>query len=415
MKYLFNSIPRGVIYHSLAYDLKNIFRVIFANLKQEKLVEEYKKSFAKINGSKYCTIFSYARTGIHFSLKSQNFDEGTEVIMPPITIKAILDGVLDLGLKPIFVDIDSESFCFDIEKLKSSISPNTKAILITYLFGVVPNMDELIRFCKDNNLFVVEDFSQCLNGEYNEKKVGNFGDVGIYSSSTTKTLDTYGGGVCVTNREDIFLALEKYQKALHNTSRFRIFKAVVIDFIRNFATNNLVFTLITYPLIKLLDKLSNKSITKYVGDRSKKQINELPSFWFEKFSSFQARIGLELINSVEKKDKIRIDNVNLILNGLKTSFSKTPLKLNNSKNVYWQFVIQYPKPQEAINFFKKRGIDSATTSLIQISNLDYVPKRETINADKLLNNGVFIPSYSRLSNRRVNRIKKAVEAYERFI
>ena len=89
--------------------------------------------------------------------------------------------------------------------------------------------------------------------------------------------------------------------------------------------------------------------------------------------------------------------------------------MNNSKNVYWQFVIQYPKPQEAINYFKKRGIDSATTSLIQISNLDYVPKKETINADKLLSNGVFIPSYSRLSNRRVNRIKEAVEAYERLI
>ncbi len=415
MKYLFNSIPRGVIYHSLAYDLKNIFRVIFANLKQEKLIEEYKKSFAEINGSKYCTIFSYARTGIHFSLKSQNFDEGTEILMPPITIKAILDGVLDLGLKPIFVDIDSKSFCFDIEKLKSSISPNTKAILITYLFGVVPNMDELIQFCRDNNLFVVEDFSQCLNGEYKGKKVGNFGDVGIYSSSTTKTLDTYGGGVCVTNRKDIFLALEKYEKTLYNTSRLRIFNAVALDFIRNFATNNLVFTLITYPIIKSLNKVLNKSISKYVGERSKKQINELPTFWFEKFSSFQAKIGLELINSIEKKDKKRIDNVDFILNGLKTSFSKTPLKLKNSKNVYWQFVIQYPEPEEAINYFKKRGIDSATTSLIQISNLDYVPKKETINADKLLNNGVFIPSYPRLTYRRVNRIKEALEAYERSI
>jgi len=415
MKYLFNSIPRGVIYHSLLYDLTNIFRVMFVNLKQEKLVEEFRKSFAKINGSKYCTIFPYARTGIHFSLKSQNFDKDTEILMPPITIKAILDGVLDLGLKPIFVDIDSESFCFDVEKLKSSISPNTKAILITYLFGIVPNMDELIRFCKDNKLFVIEDFSQCLNGEYNKIKVGNFGDVGVYSASTTKTLDTYGGGICVTNREDVFAALEKYEKTLHNTSRLRIFKAVLVDFIRNFATNNLVFTLITFPFIKVLDKLSNKSITKYVGDRSKKQIDELPRFWFEKFSSFQAKIGLELINSVEKKDKMRIANVDFILNGLNSSSSITPLKLNNSKNVYWQFVIQYPKPLDAINYFKKRGIDSATSSLIQISNLNYVPKKETVNANKLLNNGVFIPSYSKLSNKKIKRVKKAVEAYERIV
>ena len=173
--------------------------------------------------------------------------------------------------------------------------------------------------------------------------------------------------------------------------------------------------MITYPFIKVLDKLSNKSITKYVGDRSKKQIDELPRFWFEKFSSFQAKIGLELINSVEKKDKMRIANVDFILNGLNSSSSITPLKLNNSKNVYWQFVIQYPNPQDAINYFKKRGIDSATSSLIQISNLNYVPKKETVNANKLLNNGVFIPSYSKLSNKKIKRVKKAVEAYERIV
>ena len=90
--------------------------------------------------------FSLLEQVFTFSLKSQNFDKDTEILMPPITIKAILDGVLDLGLKPVFVDIDSESFCFDVEKLKSSISQTQKAILITYLFGIVPNMDELIRF-----------------------------------------------------------------------------------------------------------------------------------------------------------------------------------------------------------------------------------------------------------------------------
>ena len=75
---------------------------------------------------------------------------------------------------------------------------------------------------------------------------------------------------------------------------------------------------------------------------------------------------------------MRIANVDFILNGLNSSSSITPLKLNNS-NVYWQFVIQYPKPQDAINYFK-RGIDSPLPVLF-ISNLNYVPK-ETVNANK---------------------------------
>ena len=64
---------------------------------------------------------------------------------------------------------------------------------------MVPNLNELIKFCNKNKLFVIEDFSQCLNGKFENKKVGTFGDIGVYSSSKTKTLDVYGGGLCVTN------------------------------------------------------------------------------------------------------------------------------------------------------------------------------------------------------------------------
>ena len=95
---------------------------------------------------------------------------------------------------------------------------------------------------------------------------------------------------------------------------------------------------------------------------------------------------------------MRIVNVDFILNGLNSSSSITPLKLNNSKNVYWYFNIQNLK---MLSIILKRGIDSATSSLIQISNLNYVPKKETVNVNKLLNNGVFIPSYSKLSNKKL--------------
>ena len=65
--------------------------------------------------------------------------------MPPITIKAILDVVLETGLKPIFVDINDNDFSYNLEDLKSKINKNTKAILISYLYGIVPDVDEIIK------------------------------------------------------------------------------------------------------------------------------------------------------------------------------------------------------------------------------------------------------------------------------
>ena len=68
----------------------------------------------------------------------------------------------------------------------------------------VPNIKEIISISKESNLFVIEDFSQCLNGKFKAQKVGTFGDVGVYSASSIKTLDTYGGGLLVCRNKKLF-------------------------------------------------------------------------------------------------------------------------------------------------------------------------------------------------------------------
>ena len=214
------NIPRGIIYHTLRQDFWAFFSSMFSVLDDEKIVNELEKKFADYVGGEYGVAFPYARIAIYFSLKSKCFAPGTEIIMPPITIKAILDVVLVLGMKPIFVDIDPNTLCFDTKQLQKSITPNTKAIIITYLYGMVPNLNLMLDVCRQNNLFVIEDFSQCLNGEYKNKKVGSFGDVGVYSSSSIKPFDTYGGGLLVTNNADLYKELREYQSTLRSRHVF---------------------------------------------------------------------------------------------------------------------------------------------------------------------------------------------------
>jgi len=330
---MFNKyIPRGIIYHQLSFDFLNIFKVLFSRLNDEKEVEKFENAFAEYNGSQFCVAFPFARMGIYHSLETLNIPKGSEIIMPPITIKAILDVIMMYGLKPRFVDLDMDTFSYDLEELKNNINKDTKSILISYLYGLVPNIPEIVNVAKEKNLYILEDFSQCLNGEYENVKTGNFSDIGIYSSSTTKTFDTYGGGLVVTNDENNYKKLKEIQMTQEPSKRITLFKKILLDFIRNFLTNMFVFNIFTIWIFKILRLFNPDSLTKYVGEKSKDRLLKFPSEYFEKFSSFQAKVGMQTIDLVEEYDFVRIKNVNEISKNLNYKSS------SKNKNVYWQYL-----------------------------------------------------------------------------
>lgn len=397
------AIPRGIVYHNIGFDLKSIFNVLTTNLTNKKKVETFESLFAQSNQSKYCVAFPFARTAIYFALKSQNLPAGSEIIMPPITIKAILDVVLALDLKPVFVDIDPETLCFGEQALRAAISTNTKAVLTTYLFGMVPDLENLILICKEKNLFVIEDFSQCLNGKYNGKKVGNFGDVGIYSSSSIKTLDTYGGGILVTNNQEIFSQMKKDQATLTTPSRVRLLKNVITDLVRNVATSRLVFHVAVFPLLKHLNKVKSGSMIKHTGDRDQTMISSMPAEWFESYSSFQAQVGIDQLPLVVNTDNIRIKNVNRLKENCPNI--KFPAGTAKSQNVYWQLVAYFKDRENIFNELTSKNVDTSTTSLVLISNMEKYPYQgKTPNAVRLYNNGFFIPAYPKLKSPEVSYI-----------
>ena len=400
-------IPRGIVYHSVLDDISALLRSTYTSLDDLASIEIFEAKFASYVGCNYCVSFPFARTAIYSALKLRAFKAGDEVIMPPITIKAILDVILDLKLKPVFVDIDPDTLCFELEKLELAITPDTKAILITYLFGMVPAIDSMMAICRENNLYVIEDFSQCLNGKYRNKKVGSFGDVGVYSASSIKTLDTYGGGLLVCNDETTATRLREYQKALKPAGRIQLMRKIIVDLIRNVATTRYIFHLFVSPLIKLISYLNPESVLKHTGGRKKEMISELPQDWFTSYTSFQANEGLRIIEEIEQNDQVRKDNVNQIKSS--TSAIAFPLGVNNAENVYWQLVAYFNEPAKVQKYLRSKKVDTSITSLEYISNLPAYPvKGDTPNASKLCSNGLFIPAYPGLSKSDISHISRVL-------
>lgn len=399
-------IPRGRISHSLTQSLKYTFMSLVSELSNKKIIRKLEISFSKYIGRKHCIAFPHARTAIYFILKQLNLPKGSKIIMPAMTIKFILDVVVSHDLEPVYVDYDLDTYSFDIDQLRNIDTDNIKVMLVTPLFGVVPRMDEISIFCKERNIFLIEDFSQCLNGKLMDKKIGSFGDVSVYSASSIKTLDTLGGGLLVTDDKNMDNKLRLEEENLKRPKRLLVFKRALINLIRNFATNKVLFNLITINAIKILSLKNKENAMRQTGTRNKERLNRLPDEWFFAYSSVQAKVALENIDSVIYNDNKRIKCAEFYINNIgKKYFANGPV---GAKNVYWQLPIKINDSSKYHYLLRSKGVDSALTSLQLICSLENYPGHRYLkNANIIFNDYLFIPCYSHLKKTEIKKVSKA--------
>lgn len=406
---LSNKIPRGIIYHSIWKSVRYVIFSLIMPLHSKELVKEAEEEFARLTHSKTAIAFSHARTAIFFALRNQKFNPGDEILMSPVTIKGIFEVVLALGLKPIFVDFAPGTACFDVKKLERKIGAKTVGCIITPLFGMMPDLGKMQAILKKNNVFTIIDFSQCLNGRIGNKTVNNFADVGVYSASSLKTIDTLGGGFLTTNSETLARKLRHDQEKLRPTARLPLIKKAIINLIRNCAVHQLVFSTSTFWYLRLLSVISPENSLKQTGKRKAKLRTDLPSSWFTRYSSLQARLLLEEIKMVDANDQVRIKNAHSIMSSI--PYQKKFLKdEDGSRSVFWQLIYVTNNNVAMQNFMAKQGIDVASSSLSFLPALVNL-ESECRNALHIYNNGIFIPHTHLLTSTDLLRIRTAVQQY----
>lgn len=408
-------IVRGQINHSILGELSDLFFSLGSKLNNYDRVKEFENEFSKRVGTKYAKTMPFARYALYQVLKYKEFPNGSEIIMPPITIKPMVDIILMLGLKPIFVDIELDTLCYDENELKKAINENTKAILITYLFGIVPNIENLMTICKKNSLYIIEDFSHTLNASYKSKRIGTFGDVSIYSSSSLKTVDTYIGGTVFTNDENLYKYLDNIVDKLPEMPRMFLFKKILLNLVRNTFSKSLVFTFITNPLLYLLKNMNSSIYRKVLGARlNLKPVTTMPEDWTYRFTALQAKRGLRQLKLVDKLDNDKINNVKLFRKLITNkNLNILPVELVDSKNVYWQYPMYVNNVNEFIEYLNKNDVDMGLTNLSLCSNLDIYPLyvKKTPNAYKVKNHYLFVPTYQGLSHEKIEYISIIIKDF----
>jgi dTDP-4-amino-4,6-dideoxygalactose transaminase len=129
---------------------------------------------------------------------------GDEVITTPFTFFATAGSITRLGAKPVFVDVDRDSYNINTDAIEQKITDKTRAIMPVHLFGQIAQMKNITDLAKRHNLVVIEDAAQAIGASQDGIKAGNFGDCGCFSFYPTKNLGGFGdGGLVTTNREDL--------------------------------------------------------------------------------------------------------------------------------------------------------------------------------------------------------------------
>ncbi len=168
------------------------------------VTEEFERKFADYVGSKYAVGLNSATAALHLSLKVLNLPAGSEVLTSPMSFISTALAASYNGLKPVFVDIESDTLNMDVNDLKKKVTGKSRVILPVHFGGHPCNMDEINEFAKENGLQVVDDCAHASGSVYKGRKIGTLAEMSCFSFHAVKNLATADGGMITTDNKDFF-------------------------------------------------------------------------------------------------------------------------------------------------------------------------------------------------------------------
>jgi dTDP-4-amino-4,6-dideoxygalactose transaminase len=347
-------------------DIDSVVSVLNSGmLIQGKFVESFENKIKEYTKTKEAIAVSNGTATMHATLVALGIKEGDEVLVPAFSYIATANVVELVGAKPIFIDIDIDTFNIDVTKIESKITPKTKAIIPVHEFGLACDIKKVCEIATKHNIYVIEDAACALGAKQDETFVGSFGIAGSFSFHPRKSITSGEGGIVTTN--DIELA--KKIKQLRNHG---------ID-----PTNSQMDFVVAgynYRMTDIQAALVNSQMSRF--DDILAQKNELAQIYFT-----------EITNS-----KIKLPSV--------------PIDRNHTWQTFHILLDDSLNQSQVINYFKENNIGvnygaqciPAQTFFKNKYNLDY--KKEFPNAFKAYQKGIALPLYEKLNKSDIQYISK---------
>ena len=166
--------------------------------------EELQRRFAKYHGRKYALMTTNCTSALHLLLMGLDIGPGDEVIVPECTWIASASPITYVGAKPVFCDIEKESWCISPESILNAITDKTRAVIVVDLFGNMPDMSRISEICSEKGILLIEDAAEALGSKYKNQTAGSFGVGSTFSFHNTKTMSTGEGGMLLIDDDFLY-------------------------------------------------------------------------------------------------------------------------------------------------------------------------------------------------------------------
>jgi len=425
-------LPRTKLYISLFDLVKAYLKIIIGiGLYKGKKVKKFEKILEDYWQRKKCFTLSTCRLALYYVLKSLKLSRDDEVLLSPIQIPDFINAILSLKLKPVFVELDKDTKCLNIEDLKKKINSRTKAVLATYLTGIVPNIDKIKSICDENNIFLIEDISQSYGSKSGAKKAGSFGIAAIGSLSPAKIISSIGGGfILIDDIDKIDFIDEAINNELSLPSKKTLLKICSFQIKVSIATSKYVFSFLTYYIFFLLSKLFKDKFSqlhnpsfkyshkdKTIYDNPLKQRNLSNEIFFY-FTDLQAEIGIKTFyQNIQYGLKRRQELAKVLYENLNDKTKKYIPKIitKYDDNCFWHFpiILENNLLEKFQNFLMIKGYDVVGYGLKLCSNETAFDSYKTnlTFAKSIHKNTLFLPLFDDLNEKQTIKIAKDINYF----
>jgi len=359
---------------------------------------EWEKMFADYIGAKHAIAIGSGRLAMTLILKSFNFEPGSEIIIPAYTLKDLIPLIQSLNLKPIPADIDKGTFNIMPESVLNRITGKTKAILALHIFGNPCKIDKLKEIADSHNLKLIEDCAHSAGSQFAGKMTGSFGDAGFFSFETIKPINTYGGGMIVSNDKELVDNIRLNIKTLLPSDK--ILGKVKSAYIERF----LFFTSLAYFPLRFLasKKWSKRMNTLY------RMLHHAPK-QDRQYSSVQASLGLEKIKTLNERMDNRREKAHYFISLLPDDI-QPQVVLENSFSNYYFFVALLPDSANKLRkILLKHGFDAGVKDEIADNCAQMLKFNNCPNVEYVYENAIHLPIHENIKKEKIEYLAKIIK------
>ena len=274
------------------------------------------------------------RVALYCFLKSLNLSPGDEVILPGLTCVVVPNAIIYAGLKPIYIDIEPDSFNMDPKKIKEKITSKTRVVIMQNTFGLSSNVEDVIAIAKQHDLITIDDCTHGFGGHYKDKPNGSLADVAFYSSQWNKPFSTVIGGYLVINNPKYVANVKNEYQSYNMPTIGQNLKILILFYIKKYA----LFPKTYWVLIRLYRWLSKKNLI--MGSSQGSEISSIikPANYEMQMGWGQQKIGTRQIKQLSNTLKLRQKNAKQFTNWLEAN-GKISVKSQYHQNHSW---LKYP-------------------------------------------------------------------------